>query len=174
MQDWTELGRTQVYERFGRGLAEVTYRLPSGQESVFVVRTERPTVTVLALTTDEQVVLTRQFRPGPGKVILEMPGGYLDPGEPGEVAAGRELLEETGYAGRLVHAGSSFQDSYSEVVKHSFLATGCSFISAGRLDPEEFIEIELVDLDRFRELLLQGEVADVDMAFMALAAAGHA
>ena len=37
------------------------------------------TVAVLALTPDERVVLTRQFRPGPGRVVFDLPGGIVDP-----------------------------------------------------------------------------------------------
>ncbi|MET9068921.1 NUDIX domain-containing protein [Streptosporangium sandarakinum] len=34
---------------------------------------------------------------GPGKVLLELPGGNADGDEPVEVAAARDLLKETGY-----------------------------------------------------------------------------
>ena len=57
-------------------------------------------VNVIAVTPDEQLVMIEQFRHGSGTVELEIPGGMIDPddGSP-EVAAVRELREETGYAG---------------------------------------------------------------------------
>jgi ADP-ribose pyrophosphatase len=46
---------------------------------------------------DPRVVLIRQFRHAAGGYIHEIPAGRLDPGEPPEHCARRELREETGY-----------------------------------------------------------------------------
>ena len=53
---------------------------------------------VLALTADRHVLLVRQFRPAIGADTLEFPGGLVDAGERPQQTAGRELLEETGFA----------------------------------------------------------------------------
>ena len=55
-------------------------------------------VNIVALTDDGQIVLIEQWRHGSRSVVLEIPGGMLDPGEDALTAAKRELLEETGYA----------------------------------------------------------------------------
>jgi ADP-ribose pyrophosphatase len=52
---------------------------------------------VVAVNTDDQLVLVRQYRPAIERVSLELPAGHVDPGEAPEAAARRELLEETGY-----------------------------------------------------------------------------
>lgn len=56
-------------------------------------------VNVIALTDEGEVVMIRQYRHGSNEITLEIPGGILDEGEKPEDAAGRELLEETGFAG---------------------------------------------------------------------------
>lgn len=58
-------------------------------------------VVILPLTADGQVCLLRNFRFVVGQTLWEVPAGTLEPNEPPDQAAGRELAEETGYtAGR--------------------------------------------------------------------------
>jgi 8-oxo-dGTP pyrophosphatase MutT (NUDIX family) len=58
-------------------------------------------VHAIAVTTDQQLVMVRQFRAGSRRDSLETPGGLLDAGEDPCAAGARELLEETGYAGDI-------------------------------------------------------------------------
>lgn len=55
-------------------------------------------VAVVALTPDREMVLVRQYRTVVGRDTFELPSGHIDAGETPEVAARRELLEETGMA----------------------------------------------------------------------------
>ncbi len=55
-------------------------------------------VCIVALNAEGKLLLVRQFRPAAGQAVLEVPSGHLEPGESPEVAARRELLEETGHA----------------------------------------------------------------------------
>lgn len=54
-------------------------------------------VTVVALTTDRKLILVRQYRPAAGRMTLELPSGHVEKGETPEIAARKELLEETGF-----------------------------------------------------------------------------
>jgi ADP-ribose pyrophosphatase len=54
-------------------------------------------VQVFTMTADGTFVLVQQYRPVVDRWTIEFPGGLRDPGEHPEVAAGRELKEETGY-----------------------------------------------------------------------------
>lgn len=54
-----------------------------------------------------QVVFIRNWRLSLERWLDELPAGTIEPGEPPEVCAARELEEETGYsAGRLIHLAS--------------------------------------------------------------------
>ena len=61
-----------------------------------------PWINVIAVTTEHQIVLIRQYRHGIGKVFYELPAGVHDKaGESLLESAKRELLEETGFGGGL-------------------------------------------------------------------------
>ena len=50
-----------------------------------------------------EMLLVQQFRPPMNAVTVELPAGLIDPGEGAEVAALRELKEETGYVGKAAY-----------------------------------------------------------------------
>src|SRR5207302_6513099 len=54
-------------------------------------------VAILPLLDADRLCLVRNRRPIVGETLLEIPAGTLEPGEPPETAAIRELAEETGY-----------------------------------------------------------------------------
>ena len=56
-------------------------------------------VAIVAFDREGRLVLTRQFREGVGRELLELPAGIVDEGEDELVAAQRELAEETGLCG---------------------------------------------------------------------------
>jgi 8-oxo-dGTP pyrophosphatase MutT (NUDIX family) len=72
----------------------------SGREKEFYFFDFPDWVNIVAITPDHKLVLIRQFRYGTGKKEIEIPGGMVNPGENPLAAGCRELLEETGYAGR--------------------------------------------------------------------------
>lgn len=55
-------------------------------------------VCVIAVTSEDQIVLVRQYRAAPETVMLEIPAGRRHVRERFLTAARRELREETGYA----------------------------------------------------------------------------
>lgn len=54
-------------------------------------------VVVVAVTTEGELLLVRQYRNAVRAMTMELPSGHIDPGEEPEQTARRELLEETGY-----------------------------------------------------------------------------
>ncbi|RYZ36763.1 MAG: NUDIX hydrolase [Myxococcaceae bacterium] len=117
-------------------------------------------VNVIAVTKQEELVMVRQFRFGIDASTLELPGGCVEPGEAPELAAARELEEETGYrAGRLeslgaVHPNPAFQSNLS----HVFLALDCERVSDGHQDDGEDITVELHPRADVPRLILEGHI----------------
>lgn len=71
---------------------------PSGQTVQRDVVIHPGAVAILPMLDNERVVLLRNHRPIVGETLWEVPAGTLEPGEAPDVAAVRELAEETGYS----------------------------------------------------------------------------
>ena len=73
----------------------------------------------------EDILLVQQYRHAIRKVLIEIPAGTLEPGEPPEVCAMRELREETGMAARTIQLIGTFYlaPGYSSEKMYIFLAT---------------------------------------------------
>jgi len=95
---------------------------------------------------DDKFLMVKQFRHGENALSVEFPGGVIDAGEAPEVAARRELEEETGHkAGKLTNLGCVNPNPalFSNKV-HVFLAEDMEATGHQHLDHDEFINyIEL-------------------------------
>lgn len=120
----------------------------------FVERTNaRGATAIVAITDAGELVLIEQPRPALGGVAVELPAGLVGdtPGEEHEdmaVAAGRELLEETGFAAcriEQVAAGPSSPGLTNECIA-IFVATGLRKIGPGGGDASEEITVHTVPL----------------------------
>ncbi|BFZ56633.1 ADP-ribose diphosphatase [Savitreella phatthalungensis] len=181
-------------------LKKITWRDPAGKERVWE-SAERVTngstttkaVGILAFLKEEgektRIVLERQFRPPVGAMCVEVPAGMLDAGESAEVAAERELKEETGYVGVARKSGNGIGLMYNDP---GFTDTSTSLVYVDidlsdernkNVQPEreagEFIEVITPQVDQLEETLAQwekeGYVIDARLgAFaMGLAAVKH-
>ena len=130
-------------------------------------------VNVIALTTDDQVVMLRQYRPGIDRVCLEIPGGMIDPGEDPVAAGLRELAEETGYTGgtaRLIGTvapNPAIQNNWLYTV----LVRGVALTRAPEPEAGEVLAVHTSPLAEVHRAIRSGEVehALVVVAFAHLA-----
>ncbi|MGD8345821.1 MAG: NUDIX hydrolase [Lysobacterales bacterium] len=126
----------------------------------FVSRNNAHAVAVLcAVTRDNEIVLVEQFRRPVNERVIELPAGLVgDTGDPDEQileAAGRELIEETGFeAGSLemIMQCPTSSGLTSEVISF-VLARDLQRIGSGGGDETEDIEVHVVPLDRVDEWL---------------------
>lgn len=126
----------------------------------YYVRESRGYVIVFALTAQREVVLVRQYKHGIGKVLLELVAGAIDEGEEPLYTAIRELREETGYAASSVQHVRTFvtDPTSANTVAHLFFAKDAYVCGDQELDVTEDIAVELVPLERLRDLLRSGEI----------------
>ena len=99
-------------------------------------------VAVLAMTTDNKIVLIKTFRHAQRGWGLEIPKGFGEIGEQPIETAKRELLEETGMEYGKIEFVGKYQESPGLIQGglYCFLATDCKKISNMKLDEEETIE----------------------------------
>lgn len=109
----------------------------------FVVVDAPDWVNVLAHTADDRLVLVNQYRYGIDAFSWEIPGGVIERGEDPVAAGVRELLEETGYAGRdarllaSVHPNPAFMSNRCHLV----LVEDCRLVAPPAWDPDEEMEV---------------------------------
>jgi ADP-ribose pyrophosphatase len=164
---WTLLSEEPLHLGW-RKISRRTYRYPDGREGIYEIKVEPQIVTILCLTTENQVVLVRQFRPGPGEILLDLPGGGIEPGEEPAAAAARELLEETGYAGEIQEVAVTLCDAYSTMIRHVYTVTQARRVTTLNLDDGEFIQPVELSLTEFRAHLRLGHLTDIEAGYLAL------
>lgn len=166
---WQELSRENVFSKYGRKIDKVIFKLPNGQESDFYLTGRDGRVAaVLALTPDNKVILVEEFRPGPQKILLELPGGNVDKNETPLDAVKREFLEESGYTGDFEFVAESIIDAYSGAVRYHFVAKKCRKVQEPADTDVEFTNVVLMDLVQFRKHLKTGQLSDVATSFYGL------
>lgn len=165
---WKELKRERVYKKYSRAIDRVDFLLPNGTEADFYIKAESPAAAIFALTDKDEVILARQFRPGPKMILEELPGGYIEEGEDALESIKREFLEETGYTGDFKQIGTCLDDAYSTMVRHCFVATNCKKVGEPQNTDTEQTELVLKPLVEFREHLRTGQMTDVEVAYLAL------
>ncbi|MGI8645437.1 MAG: NUDIX hydrolase [Nocardioides sp.] len=143
------------------------FRMPDGREAVWDLVDAPPTVAVLALTPDRDVVMVEQFRPGPERRVLSVPRGLVDEGETVSDAAARELREETGYAGRIEVLTSTHLNARTRP-HHVAVAWGCELVSEQSLDDFEDCTVVVMSLASVRRELRRGSLGAGVQTYLAL------
>lgn len=156
---WTRLG-----SKTGARIPLFRVRLdqmqhPTSNDAFERVVLEAPEwVNVVAVTRAGKIVMVEQYRFGVSELTIEPVGGTVDPGEDSLAAAKRELLEETGFAGKQwrylgsVQANPAIHDNRC----HHWLVEGAEAVQPPAPDPGEAIQVHLMTLDEVRAAFESG------------------
>lgn len=138
-----------------------TVRMANGKTATRDVVEHAGAVAIVPVTDEGHIVLVRQYRLPAGKSLLEVPAGSIDANEAPEVAAQRELREETGQRASSLRRLTGFYTApgYSSEYIHVYLAEG---LSEDRLeaDDDEDVAVELRSLDEALVLIESGGIED--------------
>lgn len=139
-----------------------TYELPNGKiVNDFSVTTLADVAMVVPVTSDEKIVLVKQFKPGFGDVILEFPAGRLENHHADiEETAKHELEEETGIKTDSLEYFATIAPFVTKGTEKVFcyLAKDVVFNSTQNMDENEDIEVVVLTFQELEELIMSNEL----------------
>lgn len=161
----------EKYERIGRELVhrgaiidyyQDTIRIPNGNIAKWDYIRHKGAAAVVAVKNDGKLLMVRQYRNALDRETLEIPaGGLNDVNEPTDLAAARELEEETGYqAGKLelllsLRTTVAFCDEKIDV----YVATDLKR-SEQHLDEDEYLDVVSCDVEELLQMIYDCKIQD--------------
>lgn len=136
-------------------------KLPDGRTARWERVAHPGAVGIVPLLESGEVLMVRQYRHAVRGVLLEIPAGKLDAGEPPLECAHRELEEEVGMkAGEMLKLAEFYNSpGYSDEYFHLYLARD---LTDGEAEPEadEFLELSRIRLEEALGMVSTGEIRD--------------
>jgi ADP-ribose pyrophosphatase len=159
--DFDILESENIYHGKAFSVRRDLIQLPNGKQAWVDIVDHPGAVALVPLDDAGRIYFVRQYRHSTGGEILELPAGTIDPDEPPESCARREIREEIGMAaGQLEKLGEFYlAPGYSTEYMHVYLATGL------RPDPlpgdeDEFLQVESLSFERALQLIGEGQIRD--------------
>ena len=138
-----------------------TVDLPNGYRADLEILHHPGGAAIVALDEQHRVCLLHQFRHAAGGYVWELPAGKLEPGEPPELTAQRELIEEAGVNAstwRSLGISLSSPGVFTERI-HLYLATNLTPAPDAR-EAAEVFEVHWIALETAVQRVLSGEIED--------------
>jgi ADP-ribose pyrophosphatase len=151
----------EIVERkveFGTPWFELRAKRVAGENAPYYSLRMSDYVSVVALTTQQELLLVKQYRPAIERLTLELPSGHVEPNETPANSARRELAEECGFdAPYFEHLGTLLSDTgRNENRLWGYLALDARPITGGFVQ-EPGVERIILPCSQLQNLLRLGE-----------------
>lgn len=153
--NWIKVLKRGYLDKAGKEKSWTYIERSNGQRAAVIVPVTRGTGTL---------ILISQFRVPFGREIIEFPAGLIDPGETAAQTAERELLEETGYRGRVVEVGPPISTSCgltTELIHLVNMEVDEEPAAEPQLESSEKIRVLKLKREEFSALLAKSEADDI-------------
>ncbi len=139
-----------------------TMLIPNGNVAKWDFIDHKGAAAVIAVKDDGKLLMVRQYRNALERETLEIPAGGLNGREePTDVAAKRELEEETGFVCDKVellvsiYTTVAFCNEKIDIYVAKDLKPGHQ-----HLDEDEFINVAAYSVDELKQMILEGKIQD--------------
>lgn len=157
---YIEQSRKIIFSHPRLQLSEARITLPNGSQTDYLLYDNLPdSVCILALNSNDQVLVNYEYTYPADKYIYGFPAGVCEAGEDASQTAHRELREESGLvAGSLQKLGDVMYNHRRSTARyHFFLATDLTTVPSEKEDVE-LIESAWIDVSAFQEMVNKGKV----------------
>ncbi|OKH24359.1 NUDIX hydrolase [Chroogloeocystis siderophila] len=175
LKEWKILSSRMVIDNQWCKVRQDEIELPNGKIiDDYFINIRLDVALILPITSNQEIIFVRQYRHGAGEILLELPAGTFDTQlEDPQVAALRELKEETGYIAKTtIPLGILYDNPVKDSNKiYLFLAQDATKAGQQELDPTEEIEVILIPVSKVMEKIAIGEInvaGTVSAIFMGL------
>lgn len=140
---------------------EVTQPTRDGSARTRAIVRHPGAVTIIPMVSPHEVCLIRNYRVSVAQTLIELPAGTLEPPEPPDETARRELREETGFQAEQWQRLHAFYLSPGVLDErmHLYVATNLTEVGAAREAGEE-IDNLIVPWRDALEMIFNGTIQD--------------
>ena len=162
MDNYERINRELIHKGVIIDYYQDTMKIPNGTTAKWDFINHKGAAAVVAVKDDGRLLMVRQYRNALERETLEIPAGGLNGAdEPTDIAAARELEEETGYtAGKMellisLYTTVAFCNEKIDVYVATDLKTGHQ-----HLDDDEFLNVESHDIEELIQMIYDCKIQD--------------
>lgn len=162
MDEFKRLSRDLVYRGSIIDYYKDTVQIPNGNVAKWDFIAHKGAAAVIPVQEDGRILMVRQYRNALDRFTLEVPAGGLNSmEEPTQIAAARELNEETGYRSEHVTFLMSIRTTVAFCNEKIDIYVATDLISDEQhLDEDEFVDVEAYSLEELLDKIAAGEIQD--------------
>jgi len=165
-KSWKKLSSNVLLKNVHLSIAEDIVLLPNGAKKTYVrfAPGQDRSVIVIALNSDNKILIQKEYSYPPNKIMWQLPGGSVKSGESIKVAANRELAEESGYSSKKVKVLGHFytNNRLSDQKQYVVLSTELFAFKLPE-DKDEFIDTFWLTKEEITTKIASGEFDNINL-----------